>query len=194
MRDDVLSILPGECAVSRETLHDLLDGPVEAGRRTSLEAHLATCDECREVDDGLEAVRAGLRSLPETPFPAVALRQVWDRTVNAERERASAAPWRPRFVAAAALAASVALVALIISWSRGLPPAAVPAPGRLHAEQIEQVGREARQVLEVTAAALKRSEHAAIERVLGGEVSPAIRKIGIQWPETRSPADRRSKT
>jgi len=192
--NDTLSVLPRECAASRETLQDLLDGPVEAARRTSLDAHLAACGECREVRDGLEAVRAGLRSLPVTPFPDSALRQVWDRTVNAKREESFAPPWRPRFVAAAALAASVALVALIVSWSRGLPPDAGPAPGRLHAEQVERVRREARQVLEVTAAALKRSEHAAFERVLEGEVSPAIRRIGIQWPETGSPADRRSKT
>ena len=60
--------------------------------------------------------------------------------------------------------------------------------------ELEQARLEARRVLEITAVALARSERAAFERVLGGEVSPAIRKIGIQWPEPTAPEDRRSKT
>jgi anti-sigma factor RsiW len=193
MNDDALtSGLPRECAAARETVQELLDGTVEAERREALESHLAACGECREVRRGLVAVRAGLRSLPETPFPDDALRQVWDRTVNAGRGATFVAPWRPRFVTAAALAASLVLFALIFSWSRRLPPD--PGPARLDAEQIEQVRREARQVLELTAAALKRGERAAIERVVEGEVSPAIRRIGIQWPQTKVAVDRRSKT
>jgi hypothetical protein len=35
---------------------------------------------------------------------------------------------------------------------------------------------------------------AAAERVLEKDISPAIRKIGIRWPEQQAPDDRRSKT
>ncbi len=199
MSDEVLfPDPPRECAAARETMQELLDRVVEAERDAALAAHSAACDECREVRRGLLAVRAGLRSLPRAPFPDVALQQVWDRTVNAERGAAPTAPWRPRFVTAAALAASVALFALVLSWSRRLPPDPGPAPAAVSAqlqdEQLERVRREALHVLELTAAALKRSERAAIERVVEGEVSPAIRKIGIQWPQTRVAVDRRSMT
>ena len=80
-------------------------------------------------------------------------------------------------------------------WSDRISEQTAPAVvENLSPAQIEQVRREARQVLELTAAALGRTQLTAAERVLEGEVSPAIRKIRIQWPEEQAPDDRRSKT
>ena len=194
--DDTMPNEPAECADTRRVLQELMDGPVDAETRSGLDAHLAHCAECREARDGYEAVRIGLRSLPRAPFPDDALQEVWSRTVEAEEREARAALWQPRFGAVAALAASILVVALTLVWSNRVPPGEpVPVVVReLSPAQIEQVRREARRVLELTAAALGRTQLTAAERVLEKEVSPAIRKIRIHWPEEQAPDDRRSKT
>jgi anti-sigma factor RsiW len=185
-----------ECAEAREAMQELMDGPVPAVRRATLDEHLADCAECREVRQGLETVRTALRALPEIPLPGDALDQVWARTVDAGPDDSRVAAWKPRLGAIAAVAASLLVVALAVKWSSRLPPepATGPALAVLSDEEIEQAREEAKRVLEITAVALARSERAAFERVLGEEVSPAIRRIGIQWPEKPSPDDRRSKT
>jgi hypothetical protein len=178
-------------------MQELMDGPVAAVRRATLDEHLARCADCREVRQGLDTVRTALRALPEIPLPGDALDEVWARTVDAGPADARGVAWRPRLAAIAAVAASLLLVALAVRWSSRLPPqptvrsVTAVEPG---AERLEQARREARQVLGITAAALARSEQAAFGRVLGDEVSPAIRRIGIHWPERSAPQDRRSKT
>ena len=185
------------CAEAREVMQELMDGPVAAVRRATLDEHLARCADCREVRQGLDTVRAALRALPEIPLPGDALDDVWARTVDAGPEDSRVAAWRPRLAAFAAVAASLLVVVLAVQWSSQLPPqptvriAKAVEPG---AERIEQARQEAKRVLEITAVALARSEQVAFERVLGGEISPAIRRIGIQWPERSAPQDRRSKT
>lgn len=185
------------CAQAREVMQELMDGPVAAVRRATLDEHLARCAECREVRQGLDTVRTALRALPEIPLPGDALDEVWAGTVDAGPADARVAAWQPRLAGIAAVAASLLVVALAVRWSSRLPPqppvrnVKVVEPG---AERIEQARQEARRVLGITAAALARSEQAAFGRVLGDEVSPAIRRIGIHWPERSAPQDRRSKT
>jgi hypothetical protein len=137
-----------------------------------------------------------LRALPVVPLPDAALDEVWAKTLGADTEGAPTVSWRTRAGAILAVAASLLVVVLAVEWSRQQPNAPIrtatvvePAP-----DEIERARAEAESVLEITAFALARSERAAFERVLGGEVSPAIRKIGIQWPEPPAPKDRRSKT
>jgi predicted anti-sigma-YlaC factor YlaD len=195
MNEETTAVIPPECVDARYTLQDLMDGPVDAEARSALDAHLTRCAECREARDGYEAVRAELRALPREPFPDDALREVWSRTIQAADGQAQASVWQSRFGVAAALAASILMAALTLWWSNRVPD----EPGRtvvaeLTPDQVEQVRREARQVLELTAAALGRTQLAAAERVLEKEISPAIRKIRIHWPEEQAPDDRRSKT
>lgn len=189
MNDETSTSLPRACVDARQTLQDLLDGPVDAPRQSSLDGHLVECSDCREVRDGLQAVRDGLRALPGVPFPDDALREVRARTLDATGAGLRGRVWRPAFGSVAALAASLLVVALIIVWDRTPEPVQQLSP-----EQLEQVRRDVRQVLELTAQALIRTELAAGERVIEDEVSPAIRKIRIQWPEEDPPDDRRSKT
>jgi len=178
-------------------MQELMDGPVAAVRRATLDEHLARCADCREVRQGLDTVRTALRALPVIPLPPDALDEVWARTFDAGPDESRVTAWRPRLAAIAAIAASLLLVVLAVQWSSQLPPqptvriAKAVEPG---AERIDQARQEARRVLEITAVALARSEQAAFEQVLGGEVFPAIRRIGIQWPERSAPQDRRSKT
>jgi hypothetical protein len=69
-----------------------LDEPLAAADEQRLEAHLATCDACRERVAGYEADRAGLRVLRQLPPPP---RDLWPRTsVALDREEARAASWR----------------------------------------------------------------------------------------------------
>jgi predicted anti-sigma-YlaC factor YlaD len=195
MNDENTPHVPPECADARNTLQDLMDGPVDAETQSGLDAHLERCGDCREARDGYEAVRAGIRALPHAPFPDAALRELWSRTIEAADRQAKLSVWQPRFGAAAALAASILMVALTILWSDRVPERPGPTiVAELTPHQIEQVRREARQVLELTAAALGRTQLAAAERVLEKQISPAIRKIGIRWPEQQAPDDRRSKT
>lgn len=185
------------CAEAREVMQEIMDGPVLAARRETLDAHLAACDECREVRRGLETVRSALRGLPTIPLPDDALDEVWARTVDITPDEARVSPWRPRLGVIAALAASLLLVTLAVKWSGRLPQQTAPKPTlavQLSDEEVERLRHEAQQVLEITAVALAKSERVAFEQILGGEVSPAIRRIGIHWPEAPSPGDRRSKT
>jgi len=186
-----------ECAEAREVMQEHMDGPVPAVRRATLDEHLARCAECREVRRGLDTVRTALRALPEIPLPGDALDEVWARTVDAVPDDSRVSAWRPRLAALAAVAASLLLVVLAVQWSSHLPPqptVRITKAVEPDAERIEQARKEAKQVLEITAVALARSEQVAFERVLGREVSPAIQRIGIHWPERPAPQHRRSKT
>jgi anti-sigma factor RsiW len=185
------------CAEAREAMQEIMDGPVPAARREMLDAHLSVCDDCREVRQGFETVRTALRALPEIPLPDDALDEVWARTVDADPDEPRVSPWRPRLGVIAAVAASLLIVTLAVKWSGRLPRQTAPVTTtavKLSDEEVERLRDEARQVLEIAAAALAKSERVAFDRVLGGEVSPAIQRIGIQWPEAPSPGDRRSKT
>ena len=97
------------------------------------------------------------------------------------------------------MAAGVVLAALAGFWiGRGriepgatdLPVAAAePTP-----EELQRAEAEIRLVLNRTAAALRQAERAAVRDVLGGEVSPALRKVPIRWPDTAAQQDWRNGT
>ena len=182
------------CTAARETIQDLFDGPVSAGRRESLDGHLAGCRECRDARAGLDTVRAALQAMPEIPLPDDALDEVWARTVRATSDEASSWGWgwKPAMV----LAASILLTAMVVLWSQRIEPTALPAVAEntYTDEQIDQARAELRQVMAITAGAFDRSRHAAFDRVIEGEVSPAIRRIPIHWPESGQDDPRRSKT
>lgn len=168
------------CTEAREAIHVSLDADLmDAGLKRRLEVHIASCTSCREFAAELGAIQEGLRSLPELPMPDDALEQVWDRTTRSRR--ASARAWRRNLTAAAA----VIVIALAGLWLRnGSAP-----PGPTDAE-LEQAARDARMVLQLTSRALRRTEQAAVGDVLTDEVSQALRRVPIQWPE-RSAAQRR---
>jgi predicted anti-sigma-YlaC factor YlaD len=185
--------LARECAEARAAIQDLLDGPLAGRRRQALDEHLARCSACREVQSGLRNVRLALRSLPEIPLPEDALAEVWARTIDAPRPTGAAA--RPvGWKTVAALAASL-LLAVVLLWSGRVPGARqAPSPDDMTQAEIEQIQRETRQALRVTAAAVHLSREVALDRVLEREISPAIRRIPVRWPETGTPASRRPRT
>lgn len=52
-----------------ETLHELLDGGLDARSEADLRAHLASCRACRTELEGLREAVEGLRSLPRSAVP-----------------------------------------------------------------------------------------------------------------------------
>jgi predicted anti-sigma-YlaC factor YlaD len=171
------------CARSRELIHERLDGPVDALLLAEVEDHLRACADCREVAEGLERVQRELRSLPEIPFPSEALDEVFARTI---RRRAA----RPRrLVAWSSMAAAAAVLAILILLRFLAPQPPVPSP-----QELAQAERDARLALAVAAQALQVTEDATVQRVLGGEVAPILRKIPVRWDKAGEPAPIRSRT
>jgi predicted anti-sigma-YlaC factor YlaD len=170
------------CDAVRATLHERLDGPVEARAALALDAHLQTCAACRELEAGLAAVRDGLRALPTHPFPDDALQEVWALTLEAPRER-SRYSWR----LAAAAAVLLALILPLAAYLRSQHQAARLA-------ELERADREVRTVLGIASRAVRRSEWLVRDEVLVGQVSPAVRRIPIRWPKNAPHDTRRSGT
>jgi len=170
-----------DCAEAREAVHATLDAElVEAGLKQRLESHLSECADCREFAEELRVIQGGLQTLPELELPDEVLEQVWDRTTRARPVRF----WsRPRNFAAAAAAVMVLLLGGL--WLQREPVTTGPTH-----EEIRQAAIDARMVLQLTSRALHQTETAAFQDVLTGEVSEALRRAPIRWPE-RSAAERR---
>lgn len=169
------------CEEVQQAIQERLDGAIEADGESLIDAHLAGCAPCREFQDGLLAVRQALRSLPRFPMPAEALDGVWSRTVHSKPRRA-ALDWR--FAAAAAAVLTLAF----------LPALLRPVPEAYSAAELTRAAEDARIVFAVTTHALERTEHAAVDQVLAGRVSPALRRIPVRFPAMSSSGSRRSRT
>ncbi len=125
-----------ECLVHRETMSAVLDGAASPAEQASLEAHLATCQECRRALEELRWTHRQVRGLePVEPPP-------WMTARIMARLRADAAPspsiWRRAFFPILASAqfrvATLVLVGAagyyLVSKSGGVPrdlPEARPA-------------------------------------------------------------------
>jgi anti-sigma factor RsiW len=153
---------------------------MDAGSKQQLEAHLAGCAACREFASEMRVIQDGLRSLPELTLPDDVLDEVWNLTTRARR-----APVRVRRWHLAAAAAAVLVMVLAGIWLRN-----GSAPTGPSEAELAQAAREARMVLELTSRALRRTERAVVRDVMTDEVSRALRRVPVQWPE-RSAAQRR---
>ena len=163
------------CNEAMQRFHEVLDGDLmDVAVRTRMESHLATCPECSEKAAQLREMQDLLRGFAEAPLPDEGLQGVWDRTVAS-----TAAPesrrfdWR--FAAAAAAVLFVAWVG-VTGWRMNTPEETQ------HAEAL-QAAEETRMVLQLAANALKRTERAAFKEVFTDEISPALRKVGVKWPQ-----------
>lgn len=195
MNDDLDRERTGPCDRVRPLMHETMDRELTDDERREVEAHLASCVECVAFADGLEAVRAHLASLPATPFPDPALREVFARTIDAEpRWRAwlPSAEWRVALAGACAL--GIAGLALWAAWSgtalRTGPDADVAAtdrsttPGAADEAQVRLALEETRFALALASGAVRRSGRAALEDVLQGAVGPALHRIPVRFPRS----------
>jgi len=182
------------CARARDSVQHGMDGPVDARERAALDEHLVECEACREYRDGMLALSEALRAAPELSLPAAALEQVWDRTVRAEpsRRRGLARHWRGLAAAAVVTGALVGLWAWVDRPTVPADPIAAELPEGMTREDLDRALEEMHLVLNLTGSAIKRTERAAVEQVLGGEVAPALRLLPIDFSGSHEP--RRSGT
>src|SRR5213593_1050100 len=93
-----------------ELLAGYVDDSLTRHERAEVDAHLASCDACREEIEIAGVARARLRALPEVPVPVGVTRRVISEASGPSPRRASS-PWRGRAAAAIGIAAAIALVA-----------------------------------------------------------------------------------
>jgi anti-sigma factor RsiW len=168
------------CARALGYIHRRLDGEtIEAEAAEWLDGHLVDCAECRQAEVELQQIQQALRGLSASPFPEDALDEVWDRTTRTSG-RTGWIDWR------AIAAAAVLALAFLGIWQTKdqFMPAGEVAVVEVDATDAElaRAEAEARFVLNLTATALRRSEKAAIEEVMGKRVSPALQKIPLLLP------------
>lgn len=189
------------CHEVRESIHERVDGTWDAADRESVERHLEACEDCRTLERELTEMRRAMRDLPEFPFPNDALQEVWEQTVD--REPLGLRAWFPRLdwrLAAAAVA--TALVLLIVGgWfgyrfgvGSGVPREVAQVdeidPEVLEAlrdPEIRQQLKDALRVFELTSDALKRSQQAAVDDVLEGQVGRTLDRLPMDLPEASEP-------
>jgi anti-sigma factor RsiW len=113
------------------TVDDYVDGTLPATERAAVDAHLATCAECRELVAGLRSVVAAVSTLKPVEPPRAAWARI-ERTIRSENTGTATPRWWPWLAAAAVLVlATFAGLKLADLWQQ--PPAAdltasAPAP------------------------------------------------------------------
>jgi anti-sigma factor RsiW len=179
------------CREAIEIVHRVLDGDLmDAAEYQALERHLAVCPECREAADELREVQDALRGLAEMPLPDATLDAVWSRTTRAEPQSVAVAR---RFDWRLAAAAAIVLLAVFVGWSQWPErngSGSSEIAGLSEAEKL-RAAEDARMVFQLTARALRRTEEVTIREVFSEEISPALRRFGVRWPDsTRSAPDK----
>lgn len=156
-----------------ERVHQTLDGDLmEATARTRMESHLAVCPVCSQAAGQLREMQDALRGFAETPLPGPALESVWERSIRSPAVGRGRRWFDARFAAAAAAVVLVVWIG-VRTW---------PQPEHQDAQAL-RVAQEVRMVLQLAANAINRSNDVAIEQVFTNEVSPALRKVGVKWPQ-----------
>jgi predicted anti-sigma-YlaC factor YlaD len=180
--------IDAECAATREALHELFD---EAGPGRVAPEHLDRCSACRDWARDHGEVRRALQKLEQPGFPDDALQEVWARTVDRQR-----AGWtRSAWTWAAAAAVLVAVIGLGLWGTIGTTPTVPPretgtVAERPTDEEIRKAAEDVRMVFALASRAVRRSERVAVERVLAGEVAPALDRIMVDWPAAGSKTEK----
>jgi anti-sigma factor RsiW len=163
------------CTEALARIHAVLDGDLmDVAERQALDDHLEGCTECRAARVEFEQIQSSLRGLTSVPFPDDAFQQVLAETSRAPKP-AVHSRWGVGWRAAAAAVLAVGMTATLWGvWST--------TPTGPDQAEIDQAAAEARMVLKLTAQAFARTQHAAIEGVMSGEVSPALNRVPMNMP------------
>ena len=136
------------CDAYRDRIDELVDGTLDGAARRELDAHLATCAECRAVAEDLLAIRRAASHLPPLTPPD----RIWQQVAPRVAAPIAAAPrptpnWRERLAVplaiAAVLLAAVAITSVMRQWrnasatSQTPPATTAAAPGSNEATAAE---------------------------------------------------------
>jgi hypothetical protein len=136
------------CDAYRDRIDELVDGTLDGVARRELDAHLATCVECRALAEDLLAIRRATSHLPPLTPPD----RIWQQIAPRVAAPIAAAPgptpnWRERLAVplaiAAVLLAAVAITSVMRQWRNSSAPsqtpsaASTPAPGSNEATAAE---------------------------------------------------------
>src|SRR6185436_12272043 len=136
------------CDAYRDRIDELVDGTLDGAARRELDAHLATCVECRALAEDLLAIRRATSHLPPLTPPD----RIWQQIAPRVAAPIAAAPrptpnWRERLAVplaiAAVLLAAVAITSVMRQWRNSSAPsqtpsaASTPAPGSNEATAAE---------------------------------------------------------
>lgn len=172
-----------QCADVQDRLEALIDDELDAGLVASIEAHIETCEHCREERLQAEQVRAVLRALPSFEPPprvaAVVVAAVADDAAF-RRRRLIRLPTRP-MLTAATVAVLAALVLVVQPWRQPAPPEPTGIEAR-------QAAAETRLAFAVVAGVTRRAEDRVRERMLeGGAVASTVRDLAQSLTWIREP-------
>ena len=136
------------CDAFRDRIDELVDATLDGAARRELDAHLATCVECRALAEDLLAIRRAASQLPPLTPPD----RIWQQMAPRVAAPIAAAPrptpnWRERLAVplaiAAVLLAAVAITSVMRQWRNSSAPsqtpsaASTPAPGSNEATAAE---------------------------------------------------------
>jgi putative zinc finger protein len=115
------------CEAYRDRIDELVDGTLDGAGRRELDAHLATCAECRALADDLLAIRRAAGHLPPLMPPDRIWQQIAPRVSAPIRAVSRPTPnWRERLAVplavAAVLLAAVAITAVMRQWRNPSAP------------------------------------------------------------------------
>ena len=109
------------CDAYRDRIDELVDATLDGAARRELDAHLATCAECRAMAEDLLAIRRAAGHLPPLTPPDRIWQQIAPRVVAPIAAAPRPAPnWRERLAVplaiAAVLLAAVAITSVMRQW------------------------------------------------------------------------------
>jgi anti-sigma factor RsiW len=142
------------------TLDDYVDNVLPPSERAAVEAHLATCDACRELAAGLRSVVAAVSTLKPVEPPRAAWSRL-EQTIRSERRGMRAPRWPWLAAAAVLVLATFAGLKLAGVWQKPSPGTAL-APAT-DAQAVEAELLQAEQHYQNAIAGLERIASAGSE-------------------------------
>ena len=116
------------CETYRDRIDELVDGVLDAAARRELDAHLASCAECRALAGDLLAVRRAAGRLPVMTPPDRSWQQIAARVSMPMPAPVTTPSWRQKFAVPLAIAAVLLAAVAITVVMRRVRPAETSTP------------------------------------------------------------------
>lgn len=160
------------CEQALDAIHARFDDALTDDDDAALDAHLATCDACREFEAGLPFVCETVRRLPDIGLPDDALDAVFAATT-----RRRSAPLLYRLMTRWQTAVAAAVVAFALLLGTLTPRRSPPAPS----PEVEQAYAEAQFVVQLTGRVLNEVQHTALDEIGEIRATPAVQRVSGLW-------------